>query len=104
VQRVVARGGEESVRGDHGPGVVVLGGDLDVGEAVLLEQRALPQRGFGQRFGGCAAPDSYFADVDLPGAPPRRERTDSLRVGRRGGESGQGGERKVDDRHHVLLT
>ena len=46
VQRVVALGGQLLVGRDHHHRVVVLDADLDVTEAVLLEQRRLPQRGF----------------------------------------------------------
>src|SRR5436309_7679101 len=49
VQRVVALGGEQPVRLDHDDRVVVLHRNLDVLEAVLLEQRALPQRRLDQR-------------------------------------------------------
>ena len=52
VQRVVARCGELPVGVDHHHRVVVLDRDLDVAEAVLLEQRALPQRRLDQRLGG----------------------------------------------------
>src|SRR5262249_7348300 len=52
VQRVLALFGELPVRPDHHDRIVVLHRDLDVAEAVLLEQRALPQRGLDERFGG----------------------------------------------------
>ena len=52
VQRVVARCGEQSVGADHHDRVVVLDRDLDVAEAVLLEQGALPQRRLDQGLGG----------------------------------------------------
>ena len=51
VQRVVALRGKLLVGGDHDDRVVVLDADLDVAEAVLLEQRRLPQRGLDQRLG-----------------------------------------------------
>ncbi|MBB5956904.1 ABC-type antimicrobial peptide transport system permease subunit [Saccharothrix tamanrassetensis] len=49
VQRVVAGTGQLPVGGDHHHRVVVLHRDLEVGEPVLLEQRALPQRRLDQR-------------------------------------------------------
>ena len=52
VQRVVALLGQLPVGRDHHHRVVVLDRDLDVAEAVLLEQRALPQRRLDQRLGG----------------------------------------------------
>jgi hypothetical protein len=51
VQRVVALLGELPVGADHDDRVVVLHRDLDVAEAVLLEERALPERGLDQRLG-----------------------------------------------------
>ena len=52
VQRVIALRGKLFVGGDHDDRVVVLDADLDVAEAVLLEQRCLPQRGLDERLGG----------------------------------------------------
>jgi hypothetical protein len=52
VQRVVALAREQPVGVDHHHRVVVLHRDLDVAEAVLLEQRALPQRRLDQRLRG----------------------------------------------------
>src|SRR5262249_11908553 len=51
VQRVVALLGQLPVRADHHDRIVVLDRDLDVPETVLLEQRALPERGLDQRLG-----------------------------------------------------
>jgi len=44
VERVVALLSQQPVGVDHHDRVVVLDRDLDVAEAVLLEQRALPER------------------------------------------------------------
>src|SRR6185437_9910350 len=52
VQRVVTLPGELTVGVDHHHRVVVLHRDLDVAEAVLLEQGALPQRRLDQRLRG----------------------------------------------------
>jgi hypothetical protein len=52
VQRVLAALGEQAVGVDHHDRVVVLDRDLDVAEAVLLEQGALPERGLDQGFRG----------------------------------------------------
>src|SRR5262249_16226016 len=52
VQRVVALLGQLTVGPDHDDRVVVLDRDLDVAEAVLLEQRALPEGRLDQRLGG----------------------------------------------------
>ena len=48
VQRIVAGLAEQLVRADHDHRVVVLDADLEVAEAVLLEQAGLPQRGLDQ--------------------------------------------------------
>ena len=55
VQRIVALRGELLVGRHHHHRVVVLDADLDVAEAVLLEQRGLPQRRLDQRLGCCLA-------------------------------------------------
>ena len=52
VQRVVAGLAEQLVRPDHDHRVVVLDRDLEVAEAVLLEQAGLPQRRLDQRLRG----------------------------------------------------
>ena len=52
VQRVVALGGELLVGLDHDDRVVVLDGDLDVAEVVLLEEGRLPQGRLDQGLGG----------------------------------------------------
>ena len=49
VQRPVAALCEQFVRTDHDDGVIVLHGDLEVVEAVLLEERCLPDRGLDER-------------------------------------------------------
>jgi len=51
VQRVLAALGEQAVGVDHHDRVVVLDRDLDVAEAVLLEQGAFPERGLDQGLG-----------------------------------------------------
>jgi hypothetical protein len=75
VQRVVALLGELPVGPDHHDRVVVLDRDLDVAEAVLLEQRALPQRRLDQRLGGGLAVLLQQARVERAGvdADPDRD-------------------------------
>ncbi|BDH56902.1 hypothetical protein MTP03_18410 [Tsukamurella sp. PLM1] len=83
VQRVVALRGQLPVGLHHDHGVVVLDGDLDVTEAVLLEQARLPQGGLDQRLGRGLAVllheplverTGVDADADRDARGPRRLR------------------------------
>src|ERR1700744_2246957 len=67
VQRIVALRGELLVGRDHHHRVVVLDADLDIAEAVLLEQRGLPQRRLDQRLRGGLAVLLHEPLVQRPG-------------------------------------
>src|SRR5690242_850424 len=74
VQRVLAALGEQAVGVDHHDRVVVLDRDLDVAEAVLLEQGALPERGLDQGFRGGLAVLGEQALVQRAGVDPDADR------------------------------
>jgi hypothetical protein len=86
VQRVVAPLGEQPVCADHHDRVVVLDRNLDVQEAVLLEQRALPEGAVHEGLCGCLAVRGQQArvkgagiDADADGDLRSRRRLRDLR-------------------------
>src|SRR5262249_30045433 len=81
VQRVVALGGQLLVGGHHYHRVVVLHADLDVAEAVLLEQRGLPQGRLDQRLRRGLAVLLHEPLVQRAGVDPDADRD----AGRTGG-------------------
>jgi hypothetical protein len=74
MKRVVAGLGELLVRGDHDQRIVVLDRQLQIGETVLLEQRALPQRGLDQRLRGRPAVLAQQPGVQRAGIHPDPDR------------------------------
>jgi hypothetical protein len=83
MQRVVALRRKQFVGAHHDDRVVVLDRDLDVAEVVLLEERALPQRGLDQRLRGGLAVLRQQALVERPGvdADPDRDAGVAGRLG-----------------------
>ncbi len=81
---VVALGGQQFVCGDHDDGIVVLDADLDVAEAVFLEQRGLPQRRLHQRLRRGLAVLLHEALVQRAGVDPPDADRDARRRGRFG--------------------